>query len=338
VTDTGSRDMRPDLWVSQGAQVPSSRQSKRPHQLHECQDLGQLLGALARHGVDPNQIARDLVKTDVQYGLLAVGSIPEGMGTATSDVDFLVLIDHAAGLAQRRSGISMNHGISREVLLYHNGLEINIDLVSRDMLLPVMESLMTVASIMYEPDRVSMLPILDSVTVRLLHRLRTGWPLTGGTMITQWRDEYMVEILPMYLAAKYYVYSLEWLERACSQTAGPPGAVAYLSRLAVESALLSLLATEGYTSPTTKALLSWCARAEATTGGIARLVEQCRGLMFPDVLTSHSERHAYIEAVTSAIRAVRDHINRDVAVARSTDHLCKQIKYVGLETLMTGQQ
>jgi len=307
--------------------MPKSPVHKRIHELHACRSGAELLAGLEAAGVHIHERVAALLRPGCPFALLAVGSVAEGTATPESDLDLMVLIDSEDDFVASANVLNLAAGRSREVLFYIEGLEVNIDFMSRDRMEPIIESMLSLAPALYDPRDVKEVPLLAPGDVTFLHRLRTGWVLEGDDTVALWRDEFMVDILPMYLGVRCYYSSVELLEDAISVLRGPSPAAYHVGRSCVEYTLMAVLTQEGFTSMNPKWLVHWVHR----TGGDTRaLLDRGARLLFP-VVGGPDEERAYVGEVAAFVRGARARLDRDPAIARAIEYLRGEIAYVDLD-------
>ena len=310
--------------------MPTITQQKMPHRLHECRTVDDLSKSLLEAGINLQQMEKKFIREGTPFALLLSGSIPEGTATAESDLDLMMLVEHTRDLKEDSSLLNVETGLAKETLFYTQGIEINIEFMCRDSLGSVIEALIALAPVMYDPREVERIPVIERPAVHFLHRLRTGWILSGESIVNRWRDEFMVSILPLYLSVNYYFEALEVLERAYSMVGGLPGSAAYLGHVAAESGLRALLAGAGYTGQGKKGIFPWCARLEAEDVSAAMMIRAGRELIFPGFLTEQDQQRKYLESVIQFIRLVREHLGRDEAIGRAINYLHTRVSYCAI--------
>lgn len=238
---------------------------KRAHDLYWHGDAGSFLSGLAAQGVDFGAVLRRFVDTEAPFSALLVGSLAERTGNAASDVDLMVILQHEDALKVGDDHPRLDHGKSFEILIYETGIELNIKFVLWRDVLPIKATLEGLLAAIGDPSGVSSIPFLPSWELRFLHKLRSGWLLAGGNLVEEWRDALMTNLLPPYLAVRHFNEFDEWLEDASAMVEEHPASAIYAARSGAESALVALLAAQGFTSPSRKWIFHWmrqCANQE----------------------------------------------------------------------------
>jgi predicted nucleotidyltransferase len=241
---------------------------KRTHQLASGQPL--TAETLRAHGVDLEHILSGLVSDPAACGVLLTGSLAAGNGTPSSDVDLMVLIPHRTSLVTSREGVRFKNSRFSEALQYCDGIEVNIELAERHRVAEIMTWMTAIAPALYKPSELKFIPIIDGPELRFLQRLRTGLPLLNPGLVASWRDEFLVELLPTYLAVRHFMEVHEYLEDAISHHAFSEESSRHVARISVEEALVSILAALGITSASRKWLIVESRKAMATAGEVDR--------------------------------------------------------------------
>ncbi|NVJ04421.1 nucleotidyltransferase domain-containing protein [Myxococcus sp. AM001] len=297
---------------------------KRTHQLSNGQQL--TAETLRAHGVDLERILPELVSDPTSCGVLLTGSLAAGNGTPSSDVDLMVLVPHRTSLVTAREGMRFKNSRFSEALQYCDGIEVNIELAERGRVAEIMTWMTAIAPALYKPSELKFVPIIDGPELRFLHRLRTGVPLLNPSLVASWRDEFLVELLPTYLTVRHFMEVHEYLEDAISHRPTSEESSRHVARIAVEEALVSILATLGVTSASRKWLLIESRKAMTTAGEVDRallaeglsILADCAAGPLGDCLTRIEALHQRMAARMSA----------EPELARAVEFLQGSITYV----------
>ena len=149
---------------------------KLPHSLHGLDGPDAFVAALAAAGVDLDEVLATCVKSGADAGVLLGGSLAEGVGNSSSDVDLIILLESARELGSDSEGLAIRAGRSAELLLYRNGIEINLEIYVRADVEDLMSAFVSVAPVLYNPSEVEQIPMLQPFDTRFLHRLRKAGP------------------------------------------------------------------------------------------------------------------------------------------------------------------
>ena len=188
---------------------------KRMHQLHHTRSAAELEERLIHLGVDLDSALRRHGIDPARHGVLVTGSISEGIGTSTSDLDLLALVEDALD-EHAAPAITIRMRLSSEFLLYDHGVELNIETLRRPQLAHSLRGFLEVAPALYDPRGLTVLPIIGPDERRLLHRLLNGWALRRPDIVERWRDEFLVALFPPYVALLALVSYNEAVEHACA--------------------------------------------------------------------------------------------------------------------------
>lgn len=303
--------------------------AKRRHSLHECKNVDEICERLMQSGIDLSKLVGDLVTRDCKRSILITGSIAEGMGTPESDLDVMVLVDSYRDLIRARDMLNLRTGHSQEVLTYANGVEINIDFMARDRLMPLMASLVALLPSMYDPRDLDHIPFISATDLQFLHRLRTAWVLEGWEIANTWRSEFMVNLLPLYLSVKNYVDGVELLEDSFSMVGEPTGTAILMARMAVEHCISAILAKADFTNQSKKWLLRFCTKMN--DGPQRAILQQALELFFPPLTADALEQRVYVLRTQELFAGLRTLLEDDDATAQAIQFLRKEISYIGLD-------
>src|SRR5688572_33484430 len=92
---TGLRDLR----VSGVLTISDNPSDRAVHSLNQCTNAQQLVEEVrALTGCSPNELVDSFIDSRVPRAVFAVGSLPWGMGTRTSSIELLVLVDDFSAL------------------------------------------------------------------------------------------------------------------------------------------------------------------------------------------------------------------------------------------------
>ena len=225
---------------------------KQPHGLHGQPDV---LDAVALAGLDIDALVAELVVDPATVSVLLVGSLAEGLGTAASDVDLLLLADSPA--EQRTGGVAADDVVHRDAATveyrrFDYGLEINPEVAFRSEMRPIVGAFLELAPLLYQPEVPVRFPRLTPRQLRMLHRLRTGVVWRGPEQVELWRDELYTQLLASYLTLLHVDELDRTYEQAVALSDTPdrsPTTRAMARRRAGEAALLAGLASVGVTNP-----------------------------------------------------------------------------------------
>jgi predicted nucleotidyltransferase len=297
---------------------------KRTHQLASGQPL--TVETLRAHGVDLERILSELVSDPAACGVLLTGSLAAGNGTPSSDVDLMVLMPHRTTLVANREGVRFKNSRFSEALQYCDGIEVNIELAERARVAEIMTWMTAIAPALYKPSELKFIPIIDGPELRFLQRLRTGVPLLNPGLVASWRDEFLVDLLPTYLAVRHFMEVHEYLEDAISHRAFSEESSRHVARISVEEALISILAALGVTSASRKWLVVESRKAMTTASEVDRgLLAEGLSILADCAVGSLGDCLARIEALHKRI-ATR--LSSEPELARAVEFLQSKIDYV----------
>lgn len=232
-----------------------------------------VLGFLKETGFDLTRTAKNLLGGIETTGALLVGSVAEGYQTAGSDLDILFLTYAERDDVDTTSDLLISSGSAVEFLTYADGVEINTEVICREDYESLSGTLDQVAGAVAVGGPLKKLPMIDNYSLRFLHRLRTGVVLFGDDVIEQFRADFHVHSLPLYLSVKYLVLARESLEDAKTASLETRGLVEFICRDVIEYCLLSLAASHGFTSQSRRFVMNWVADLPGGTEHLEALHE-----------------------------------------------------------------
>ncbi|MGB7158937.1 MAG: hypothetical protein WBD40_12770 [Tepidisphaeraceae bacterium] len=238
--------------------IPERR--KLRHSLQHARTAAELELKLEEHGVILDVCLRQRGVDPGVHGVLFAGSISERIATSTSDIDVLVLVETVIpDLQPVDTAIRMSP--SSEILVYENGIELNIEILRRDALAESLTAFLDIARALYDSNGLPVLPIITSEQLRLLHRLQSGWAIRREDVVSRWRDEFLVVVLPPYVALLALISFNENLEHARAVADSDDGSLPAAARDCAADALRCMLALNGVANPKAR----WLPRLAART-------------------------------------------------------------------------
>jgi hypothetical protein len=283
------------------------------HTLHECRSGREFLERFeASTGRSVQQVAHSFVAEDAPKAIFLVGSLPLGMGTSSSDVDLIVLVDSKAALMSSQAHAANN----RERLEFSN----ESDPLSAGMFVSLVQGILVDLQVNITPaiQRIqSQLrrrgPELNENEIRTLGRLSSGWLL--------WQSEHYLETsgvvlndaaLSVYCCTKHYVFALNDQRKADKALAlGDLPLALQLGRLSVEMAYLAYFSSEGLPFLGAK----WLAQIGYAQGAEERnrrhpLLKQGVPLLFPLWNGSTEKAGQYLQDVNQFLISMRQLIEQ----------------------------
>jgi hypothetical protein len=206
--------------------------------------------ALDAGGIDSGEL-ESAFNLPPHAGLLLVGSHADGRATATSDLDFLVLLEGDEELPGVDVGdtISFSYGILERKLVLLGTQEVDLEVMHWRQLPRFGQSLWDLTRLSAQSEYTSTsFPVFLLEEIRALNRLRTGVPLRGIPRVERWRADLHLENLALYRALSCFLNAMSWIEdavnlkRAGAADFGP----ALAARVGAEELLLGTLAYHGH--------------------------------------------------------------------------------------------
>lgn len=303
----------------------ANRVRKLPHDLHLSADAEELLGNLKARDIDLLAAVDEHVEHADEVSVLVTGSICEGLGSASSDIDALVLLRDRKNRKKIAKMLELTAGKTRDVVFYRNGIEINIELTARDDLNELILDLVTVGDSIYNPDGLPALPNLEVWKRQFMHRLRTGWVVRNPDEVDMWRDEFFVEILPLYQSVFCYFSSVEMYEDAWANRRQTPESTTYIARSCAEWALNALAARHGFTGQSRKWLIHWLDRiddAQAQPG-----IALGKRILFAPPAGDRAGVEFLLEELKQLIEFTRERVSLDSVGSQALEMLEDKLSY-----------
>jgi hypothetical protein len=293
---------------------PRPRSKKRPHTLHRCTTVEELIRALRKLDIDPVSLVSEFVKPSFDIGILITGSIPWGVATGVSDLDILALLPSGDALKKKRREIP--GGVVKylpsfaanmlEISLFVSGIEIDVLCIVNP----------AVASEV-EPER-----IRDAAWLHehhpgedVLMRLATGWVVDGQRVVDRWKTHYQTDHLRSKWMAVEFTTATKDLEDMQAGIGLAAGHVAAIGAYAVMHLLHALMAYQGAYCTSVKWMLRIEQLIDTADPEMRQVLIRGRELAFPTLLQGVAEERAYVERVLDYCGVVRGILSRDEAMA-----------------------
>ena len=297
------------------------------HRLHECLSAQEFLAQFeATTARSLGSISGQVIADEAPRAVFLVGSLPLGIGSSTSDIDLLVLVDDRS-VVRRSEGLASNTDQRLEFTNDADTLLAGMFVsLQQGILIDLQVAVTPTVSAIYQRLR-RRGPELNEVETRTLGRLSTGWLL--------WQTPDYLErhglalrdpALGVYCATKHFVSALIHHRKASNALArGYVPLVLELARTGVEAAYLAYLASEGLNGLGSK----WLAQLGIARDATERLTHhpvlaQGIPLLFPHVGLSMEDTAHYLERVRSFIASIRALIEQKL-LYRIAFKACPQI-------------
>ena len=300
----------------------------KPSSLHNCRSAEEFPAHFeATTGKPVQNVIDQIVESTAPKAVFLTGSLPLGMATKGSDVDFIVLVDSKAALLSHGEGRIAN---TEQRMVFSNesdplraGLSIS---VMRGMTVEVSTVVTSSIASIYRRLR-SRGPELSEIEIMTLGRLSTGWLLSQTDGYLERSGVALTDpALAVYCSTRSYTFSLIYRHKALAAIGleDIPQAL-HLGRLSVEMAYLAYFASEGMTYLGPK----WLAQIGHAVGASERLrrhpiLMDGVQLLFPNLVPGPKEVGRYLETVSGFITSLRMVIERKT-LFRIAFKACPQI-------------
>jgi hypothetical protein len=287
---------------------------KPQHNIHKSATVAEFRSWFEREtNCSTASLVDGLVRPEFGHAIFVAGSLPMGLATGISDIDFIVLVASSDALLRGAASKTNNASAlafsneSDPLSVGHfihliNGVEADINIV----LVPKLEGI-------YQRLRLPGPELTDGEIVTL-GRLQKAWLLhkTEG-FFDNWQDCLSDPALNVYCTTRYFWMSLKMLEKARKAASLQDFPVAsYLARLSAECGFYAYFSSKGYCSLGTK----WLKFAEVFDFGGSTQVKQSFNdyvrLIFPKLFQADDDIERHFEDVVSFINFVRKTIESDI--------------------------
>jgi hypothetical protein len=302
------------------------KMKKKTHKLHECRISEEFLREFNLNGINLPSIIKKYVKADANPGIQLIGSLADGLGNGASDLDINVLLDRKDQFIFNDDSINLNYNNRKEVLIYVNGIEINLIFYFYDRLNTLIGSFINIAPALYNPKDIKSFPILSEDDLQFLHQLKNGISLENPEVIETWKDECMVELLPTYLAVYNFLIAREILEDAFHEIGSTEGSSCYMAKIVLEHAISSVMGRNGFTNQNKKWLMHYLNRLEDSNS--RELVSKGINLLFSPMLKSLADETQHIKKIQQLIDDIQGLLQKDIVIDKAISYLTKEINYI----------
>lgn len=208
--------------------------------------------------------------------LLLVGSVPEGLSNAASDIDLMVIGDHSIGGKLILEATNFDESAER----LKNGQKINVEYWRSGELDGLKQRFNSAVATMKDPADFKKMQVLEQPQFRLLHRLRNGLVLDNPERAAEWRQEMALDMLPEYLTLYWIMCHYIFREDVIAQAQEEHSLSAlWMLRLALDCMAAALLASIEETNPYPKWRVRLLERNRASLGQLD--VDTLLGYLFP---------------------------------------------------------
>jgi hypothetical protein len=274
-------------------------------------------------GIDPKTFVREhFVKTE-EFILLISGSIPLGIGSKASDLDFVVLVNNYDDIlikdkiddSQVLHSTSMEWQFSKFVCtLVLRGAELDFEFISYQ---DVQSAIGRINKGSYWP---------SENEVRILDRIKNGWLLAipeGDVSFDLIKKENFVG-LEIQCLTKDFVVALKYMEDATASIEANSHLACYLARFSIEHASLCYLASFGYCNIGKKWILFL---QHCTQSGMCdkNLEDEILKLLFENTKDANFSTQEYLKSISELLARIKDQICRKKKLHNIAFATCPQI-------------
>lgn len=278
-----------------------------PHTLHQCRSAEVFCSQFdAQVGYPVKQVADTLIAPEAERAIFLAGSVPLGMATNTSDLDFIVLVDSKRALVCHELPVNSNRSLAfsngNDPLVVAEFITLTTG-VSLDVQVVVTSTIKQIYSRLQRPR-----PVLSDGEIKTLSRLSTGWLLWQSDGYLE-RNEaaFSDPALDVYCCTKNFASALNFLESALTAREQADVSLArHLGSASAEMAYLAYFSSEGYSCLGRK----WLAQLGHAIGAAERVRQEPRlkqsiCLLFPTGESTESDVASYLKAVSEFLSYIR---------------------------------
>lgn len=289
--------------------------------LHLCNDLSAFRAAFqVELGRDIDGWLAELAHPDCVAAVILGGVIPLGIGSATSDIDLIVVVDDPAAIKSRRlldGSASGVHGgvlgesdklMVAETFTVVNGRDVYVQFV-------ILGELSRLSAQLASADAWRS---LSGHSTQILSRIKTGWMLTVTNRLRRACAELLQgRSLEVHCAVRCFAAGLRDFEKAKWELSDDVTVALHLGRSTVQGVLTAYLAGNGlcYIGNEWLKMLSRAAKRSGSAAGAmsTSLIERGIELLFPPLTNVRDEAFDYLNRVAEFVGDCKRHMEDDTA-------------------------
>ena len=308
---------------------------KQRHELFKAKTASEFLQLVKTADASIDEILSVVLPPAIQHGLVLCGSLAEGLGTAESDIDLLVLVDNFdALLVDRNQNWTYNRGAELDrssAKVYRHGMEFNVEVVALDRLDALSEAVQQLIQFSRTGNAANQLPLLEDTDLKLLHQLRAGWGLKNEEMVDGWRKKFGTALLPIYMTINNFVLYREYLEDVVSvRYSEVPGGALFVGRVASTCACKAILALAGETNPNVKWTAHLIHKIATSSSPFALLASKALPLLFPPFSSDKEVIDEYVQQLVSVGHAIYTILKDDPRISSLLPTFDENVHYIGV--------
>lgn len=261
----------------------------------------------------PANLVDDILRPDYRRAIFVAGSIPMGMATSISDIDFIVLVDSAdailPGATSRKNSDSAltfsNDGDPLSIghfIHLINGIEVDINIVLVSKIEGITQRLKLPG------------PELSDGEVLTIGRLKTAWLISKSDGFLDHWDSFLSDhSFEVLCATRFYWMSLKMLEKSRKAASMQDIPVSlYLARISAECVFWAYFASRGFCALGTKWLKFVTVFDFNGDADAKQLFSDSIPLVFPQFHMDAAERERHFETIVRFQRSGRATIEKDI--------------------------
>jgi hypothetical protein len=276
------------------------------HVLHQCANEDSFIARFEEATACSVQfVLNQVVSLAAPKALFLTGSIPLGMATSGSDIDFIALVDGKDAIVSDSKAAVTNTAQRLSFSSESDPLRAGLFMTEMNGVMVELAILLTPAvRRIYERLR-SRGPDLSDLEIMMLGRLRSGWLLTQSEDYLKRHGINLADpVLDVYCATRYFSYALMYRKKAIkAHELTDVSQALHLGRLSAEMAYLTYFASEGLPYLGAK----WLAQLGHAHGAAERvqrnpLLQKGIPLLFP---SHQSDPAEHLQALSQFLTSMR---------------------------------
>lgn len=298
---------------------------KLSNNLYKAKNVDEVRLKLNEYNIDIDQIIKDSLNEGVEYGTFICGSLTDGNATYASDLDIMILLDDENQIKDEKTSINLMVENTKETLHYVNGIEINITFKTWKSMHSTINDFISIAPALYNPHDIESFPVIGKNKLQFLHNLKNAWILSGDNIVNRWKDECMVDILPIYLSVHHFLISLELFEDAKSVVGTAKGGAMFISKMCIEHLMLSILSKEGFTNQNRKWIFHNAEKIESLD--VKKIFDDLF-ITFFEPYKNLDHDSEFVNRTSDLLDQTKEILKEDQSIGKAIEYILEEINYV----------
>lgn len=314
--------------ISKEEQTQQEKREQLLHNLYIANNAKELKTTLSALEVDIAEIVKKRLREHCDFSILTVGAFVSRYARITTNLELMVLIHSKDDFVRNHTDTNFERAGSFSAIVKHKELELHINFMARDNLHSAVESFLSIAPALYNPKDIKRIFLMSEDDLRFLNNLKNGWVLFNEKEAATWKDEFMVELLPIYISIEEYLEGFKHLEKTIlfSQESTDSNNIVYGARKSVEHALSSLLGSAGDTCQDKSFLSHRIAKLKHHP--LYTLLQSGEKLLFVSFAPIQKKDSSnYLEEVKMFLQEVRQTLSQEPSIGKALEYLTEQFSH-----------